>query len=252
MNLLVRKRTIIAEKEKKKKKQENQLKDRDRTVKAGSGPRNSGSDPGPEARRSQRCGRHAVPRGRGGCGCRCPPAAGAEPGGSRRRAPGGAAGKAVAGDREPGPAQTLAGSPRRSSCPPRPRGPVVPARSPALTALAHAAGAQHGQLDVLGQEVVGGRLGDGREQTVPRHGGRPHGERKPAGPRAGRPGPAREQRAPTLGCAETAAASELPRRALLKRWARAVGARPPPRAPPPAPPRGDPPGCGRRAHPFAA
>lgn len=44
-----------------------------------------------------------------------------------------------------------------------------------LTALAHTTRAQYRQLNVLGQEVVGGGLGDGRQQKVPRHGEWPHG-----------------------------------------------------------------------------
>lgn len=105
---------------------------------------------------------------------------------------------ASAGESAPGEQPELggrgAGSSRRPALLPRPRAPAhlpspgCPGRAGAgrppgsvpgtLTALAHAAGAQHGQFDVLGQEVVGGGLGDGRQQKVPGHGGRPHGERR--------------------------------------------------------------------------
>lgn len=187
------------------------------------------------------------------CRASPPPPAGSKPGASPGvDAPGKQRGKR-AGRGEPWLARKLPGSSRRSSpqppaqssgsspTPGRPR--AVPW---ALTALAHPAGAQHGQLDVLGQEAVGGGLGNGREQTVPRHGWRPHGER------VGRAGPATESASlpsPASGAAERLASSAGTRvrgdrggrpsrqeRRFLKGWARAVGAGRSPPAPPPSRP----------------
>lgn len=147
------------------------------------------------------------------------------------------------------------GPPPRPCAPAPPHAPLFgPARPgglpQALTALAHAAGAQHGQFDVPGQEVVGGGLGDGREQKVPGHAGRPHGARPAAGAQA-----AQRAAAAAGWLASGSAGTRVPgpggpprcprhRRRLLKGSALRGAA--PPQAPPlPRPPPGAAGGSGR-------
>lgn len=128
-------------------------------------------------------------------------------------------GSATGGQRTGGGSGTQPGSPAGGLVPAalaQSRDPRPPRAVPrALTALAHAPGAQHGQLDVLGQEDIGGGLGDGREQKVPGHAGQPRGARVPP------------RRRPSC-----------PRGRLLSGPACGRARRPPPAPPPARPPRG--------------